>query len=393
MNKSVTSRSAYEKKSNDEDEMNIVSQLSRQALANSRNNETDRKSGSVNTAGDEAVSIVRADVRDSYDDANPSLRPKLLKDFLGQDAIKKNLKSFIEAAKQRNEALDHMLLIGPPGLGKTTLAQIISHELGVDFKVTAAPALEKPKDLAGILSTISEKTVFFIDEIHRLKPAIEEMLYIAMEDFELDWIIGQGAAARTVRIPLPHFTLIGATTKAGSVSSPLRSRFGFIPRFDFYTYEELSQIIKRSSSILNIKIEEDAAALLATCCRGTPRVANRVLRRMRDFAQVEGKNVITVDIVREGLSRLGIDNLGLEKYDREVLLSVIKNFGGGPVGADTLAISIGESIDTLEDYYEPFLIQCGLLQRTPRGRIVTEKAYTHLGLKKEDSAKDQNTLF
>lgn len=336
--------------------------------------------------------IVRADLKDSYED-NDSLRPQMLNDFLGQEGIKKNLKTFIEAAKQRQEPLDHLLLIGPPGLGKTTLAQITAHELGVDFKVTSAPALDKPKDLAGILSTITERTVFFIDEIHRLKPAIEEMLYIAMEDFELDWIIGQGAAARTVRIPIPPFTLIGATTKAGSVSSPLRSRFGFIPRFEFYTQEELASIIRRSAGILEVGIEQDAAILLAQCCRGTPRVANRVLRRMRDFAQVEGRNTITLDIVDNGLKRLEIDELGLEKYDREILLSIIQNFGGGPVGAETLAISIGESMDTLEDYYEPYLIQCGLLQRTPRGRIVTPKAYDHLGLKYGENGNNQGTLF
>ena len=326
--------------------------------------------------------IVRADLRDSFDDQDSNLRPKMLEDFLGQETVKKNLSTFIQAARQRQEPLDHLLLIGPPGLGKTTLAQITAHELGVDFKVTSAPALDKPKDLAGILSTITERTVFFIDEIHRLKPAIEEMLYIAMEDFELDWIIGQGAAARTVRIPLPPFTLIGATTKAGSVSSPLRSRFGFIPRFEFYTHNELASIIKRSASILDVKINEDAALDLARCCRGTPRVANRVLRRMRDFAQVEGSNVITSKIVKEGLCRLEIDEIGLEKYDREILLSIIQNFGGGPVGAETLAISIGESMDTLEDYYEPYLIQNGFIIRTPKGRMVTDFAYEHFGIAK-----------
>lgn len=337
--------------------------------------------------------IVRADLKNSFDEQDSNLRPKKMSDFLGQESVKKNLSTFIEAARQREEPLDHLLLIGPPGLGKTTLAQITANELGVDFKVTSAPALDKPKDLAGILSTITPRTVFFIDEIHRLKPAIEEMLYIAMEDFELDWIIGQGAAARTVRIPLPPFTLVGATTKAGSVSSPLRSRFGFIPRFEFYTQSELALIIKRSAGILEIQIEEDAALLLAKCCRGTPRVANRVLRRMRDFAQVEGVSVITKKIIETGLERLEIDSIGLEKYDREILKSLILNFGGGPVGAETLAISIGESIDTLEDYYEPYLIQCGLIQRTPRGRIVTQKAYDVLGLSQKMTSNNQGTLF
>lgn len=312
--------------------------------------------------------------------------------FLGRKKSKKNLSVFIQAAREREDALDHLFLIGPPGLGKTTLAQITAHELGADFKVTSAPALDKPKDLAGILSTIGERTVFFIDEIHRLKPAIEEMLYIAMEDFELDWVIGQGAAARTVRIPIPKFTLVGATTKAGMVSSPLISRFGIVQRFDYYTAEELARIIKRTAEILKVKIEDDAALSLAKCSRGTPRVANRIVRRMRDFAQIEGEGLVTNDIVVAGLSRLGIDSLGLEKYDREILLSIIEKFGGGPVGAETLAISIGESQDTLEDYYEPYLIQCGLLQRTPRGRMVTEKAYRHLGIElKNRLASDEQT--
>lgn len=344
--------------------------------------------------------LLRPGIPLEEDFQNNSLRPKFLTEFLGQTMVKENLAVCIQAAKSRGEAMDHLFLIGPPGLGKTTLAQITAQELGAEFKVTSAPALEKPKDLAGILSTISEGTVFFIDEIHRLKPAIEEMLYIAMEDYELDWIIGQGAAARTVRIPIPRFTLVGATTKAGMVSSPLISRFGIVQRFSFYSQEELAAIIKRSASILEVQVEEDAALLMAGCSRGTPRVANRVLRRIRDFAQVLGSRApgtgatatITRKIAELGLQRLEIDALGLERYDREILLSIIQNFGGGPVGAETLAISIGESMDTLEDYYEPYLIQCGLLQRTPRGRMVTDKAYKHLGVQGRHHA-DERLLF
>lgn len=373
MNKSVNARSSYIKKPSEEDEMNIVTQLALQAAQGK--------------SAESSVNIVRADIASADDIQENSLRPALLDEFLGQQTVKENLSVFIDAARKRQEALDHLFLIGPPGLGKTTLAQITANELGADFKVTSAPALEKPKDLAGILSTISPRTVFFIDEIHRLKPAIEEMLYIAMEDYELDWVIGQGAAARTVRIPIPKFTLVGATTKAGMVSSPLISRFGIIQRFSFYTKEELALIIRRSAKILNVQVEDDAALLMAGCSRGTPRVTNRILRRMRDFAQVEGSSVITKSIVKKGLERLGVDSLGLENYDREILLAIIKKFGGGPVGAETLAISIGESMDTLEDYYEPYLIQCGLLQRTPRGRVATEKAYNHLGISFERNAK------
>ena len=339
-----------------------------------------------------AEDILRAAVP-MEEDQDLSLRPKFLSDFLGQTKIKDNLSVFIKAARERSESLDHLFLIGPPGLGKTTLAQITARELGADFKVTSAPALDKPKDLAGILSTITERTVFFIDEIHRLKPAIEEMLYIAMEDYELDWVIGQGAAARTVRIPIPSFTLVGATTKAGMVSSPLISRFGIVQRFGFYERSELAAIIKRSAEILHIGIDEDAASLIADCSRGTPRVANRILRRMRDFAQILGNGRVTRAVAAAGLDKLEIDSLGLEHYDRAVLRSIIENFGGGPVGAETLAISIGESVDTLEDYYEPYLIQSGLLQRTPRGRTVTDKAYAHLGIQGHPSHADERLLF
>ena len=361
MNKSVRAKSTYKRGESTQDEMNMASQLASQA------------------AGFPVMNIVRAE-KSLQEDSQDSLRPERLNEFLGQQTVKDNLSVFIAAAKERGDALDHVFLIGPPGLGKTTLARIVANELGSDFKVTSAPALEKPSDLAGILSVVSPRTVFFIDEIHRLKPAIEEMLYVAMEDFELDWVIGQGAAARTVRIPLPKFTLVGATTKAGMVSSPLISRFGIIQRFGFYDREELASIIRRSAGILNVRVDEDAALLMADCSRGTPRVANRILRRMRDFAQMEGDGTVTRGIVSSGLSRLGIDSLGLESYDREILHSVIEKFSGGPVGAETLAISVGESTDTLEDYYEPYLIQLGLLQRTPRGRVATQKAYEHLGL-------------
>jgi Holliday junction DNA helicase RuvB len=322
--------------------------------------------------------IVHPEKQTDEDEKDLSLRPKNLAEFLGQAAMKENLAVFIEAARARNESLDHLFLIGPPGLGKTTLAQVVAHELGADFKVTSAPALDKPKDLAGILTTVTEKTVFFIDEIHRLKPAIEEMLYIAMEDYELDWIIGQGPSARTLRIPIRPFTLVGATTKAGNVSSPLVSRFGITCRFSFYDQADMEAIVRRSAGILAVHIDGDAASLLAASSRGTPRVVNRLLRRMRDFAQVSGEGRITAAVVREGLKRLEIDPLGLEKHDREILRIIIERYAGGPVGAETLAISVGEAVDTLEDYYEPYLIQSGLLQRTPRGRMVTGLAYDHL---------------
>ena len=319
------------------------------------------------------------------DEGDTALRPKSLGEFLGQKTMKENLSVFIEAARARKESLDHLFLTGPPGLGKTTLAQIVAHELGAEFKVTSAPALDKPKDLAGILTTVTEKTVFFIDEIHRLKPALEEMLYIAMEDYELDWIIGQGPSARTIRIPIQPFTLVGATTKAGNVSSPLISRFGITCRFSFYDEKDMEAIVRRSAGILKTRIDDEAATLLARSSRGTPRVANRMLRRVRDFAQIRKDPFISIETVEEALKRLEVDSLGLERHDREILKIIITRYNGGPVGAETLAISIGESVDTLEDYYEPYLIQAGLLQRTPRGRMVTELAYGHLGLKQDNS--------
>lgn len=335
-----------------------------------------------------APTILHAEADLDEDRRDLSLRPRRLTEFLGQAALKANLAVFIEAAVARQESLDHLFLIGPPGLGKTTLAQVVANELGVEFKVTSAPALEKPKDLAGILTTVTERTVFFIDEIHRLKPAIEEMLYIAMEDYELDWIIGQGPSARTIRIPIPPFTLVGATTKAGMVSSPLISRFGITCRFSFYQAEDMEAIVHRSAKILDIPVEGGAAKLLASGARGTPRVVNRLLRRMRDFAQVLGEGRITEPVVVEGFRKLEIDRLGLERYDREILRTIAEKYGGGPVGAETLAISVGEAVDTLEDYYEPYLIQTGLLQRTPRGRILTPAAYEHLGLKRTNNGND-----
>ena len=318
------------------------------------------------------------------DERENILRPRLLAEFLGQTSVKQNLAIFIEAARQREEALDHVFLMGPPGLGKTTLAGIVARELEVDFKVTSAPALEKPKDLAGILTTMSPRSVFFIDEIHRLKPAIEEMLYMAMEDGELDFIIGQGPSARTLRIPLAPFTLIGATTRAGMVGSPLVSRFGISIRLGFYELGDIVAILRRSAGILDVEVQDDAAAILATASRGTPRVANRLLRRMRDFAQVAGSRTVSAGIVADGLARLEIDRYGLERHDRDVLSAIIQKYGGGPVGAETLAVSTGESVETLEDYLEPYLIQSGFIMRTPRGRVATPLAYEHLGYRKNN---------
>jgi len=320
-----------------------------------------------------------------------ALRPRNLKEFLGQKGMKENLSVFISAAKERGDSLDHLFLIGPAGLGKTTMAQVVANEMGTGFIQTTAPALDKPKDLVGFLTNLKKGDVFFIDEIHSLKPAIEELLYIAMEDYGIDWVVGQGPSARTMRIAIKPFTLVGATTKAGVVSSPLISRFGITCRFSFYEQQDLEAIVRRSAGLLKVKIDNDAASLLAKSSRGTPRVVNQLLKRMRDFAQYAGEPSITSAVVKDGLSRLEIDELGLEKQDREILKIMIERYKGGPVGADTLAISIGESVETLEDYYEPFLIQAGLIQRTPRGRVVTNFAYGHLGL--APAANSEGSLF
>jgi len=324
------------------------------------------------------------------DNHDMALRPRLIKEFVGQNGMKDNLSVFISAAKERSDSLDHLFLIGPAGLGKTTMAQVVANELETGFIQTTAPALEKPKDLVGFLTNLKKGDVFFIDEIHSLKPAIEELLYIAMEDYGIDWVVGQGPMARTIRIAIKPFTLVGATTKAGVVSSPLISRFGITCRFSFYEHEDLEAIVRRSAGLLNVKIDKDAACLLAKSSRGTPRVVNQLLKRMRDFAQYAGEPSITLPVVKDGLSRLEIDELGLERQDREILKIIIERYKGGPVGAETLAISIGESVETLEDYYEPYLIQAGLIQRTPRGRMVTNFAYGHLGLK---PVNNEATLF
>ena len=309
-----------------------------------------------------------------------TLRPQTLDDYIGQREAKENLKIFIEAAKLRGEPLDHVLFYGPPGLGKTTLAGIIANELGVDIKITSGPAIGRAGDLAAILTNLNENDVLFIDEIHRMNRSVEEVLYSAMEDFALDIIIGKGPSARSIRLDLSKFTLIGATTRAGSLSAPLRDRFGVLSKFEMYTVEELSEIIMRSANILNIEADAESVREMAMRSRGTPRVANRILKRIRDFSQVKGKGVIDLAITKEGLDALGIDHMGLERLDREILMAIIERFKGGPVGIDTIAASIGEERVTIEDAYEPYLIQIGFLSRTPKGRMVTSLAYKHLGL-------------
>ncbi len=310
-----------------------------------------------------------------------TLRPKVLSDYIGQDKVKENLSVYIQAAKQRGEPLDHVLLYGPPGLGKTTLAGIIANEMGVNFRVTSGPAIEKPGDLAALLTNLSEGDVLFIDEIHRLSRQVEEVLYPAMEDNELDIIIGKGPSARSIRLDLNKFTLVGATTRAGQLSAPLRDRFGVIFRLELYTAEQLAEIVNRSSGILGIGIDPEGANEIASRSRGTPRIANRFLKRARDFAQIVGDGSITKEAAAMALSKMEVDSLGLDSIDRLILTSMIRNYNGGPVGLETIAAAIGEEAVTIEDVYEPYLMQIGFLSRTPRGRCVTPAGYAHLGMK------------
>jgi Holliday junction DNA helicase RuvB len=329
------------------------------------------------SADPRVVTAARVDEEVQYE---AGLRPRTLDDYIGQERVRANLQVSIAAARQRNEALDHVLLYGPPGLGKTTLAYVIGIELGAAVRATSGPVLERPGDLAAILTSLGDREVLFIDEIHRMPPAIEEILYPAMEDYELDIVIGQGPGARSIKVPLQKFTLIGATTRAGLLTSPLRSRFGIVHRLDFYTETDLQEIIRRSARILNVPIVEAAAAELARRSRGTPRIANRLLRRVRDFAQVRAEGAITEKVADDALKLLEVDEHGFDEVDRKLLRTIIDKFGGGPVGVNSLAAAISEEKDAIEDIYEPFLIQIGFLDRTPRGRVATAAAYKYFGL-------------
>jgi holliday junction DNA helicase RuvB len=323
-----------------------------------------------------------------------TLRPHTLDEYVGQNSVKEKLKVFIEAARRRGESLDHCLFYGPPGLGKTSLAHIIAREMGVGLKSTSGPVIERTGDLAAILTNLEEKQVLFIDEIHRLNTTVEEILYPAMEDYQLDILIGQGPSAKTIKLNLPRFTLVGATTRAGLLTSPLRDRFGVAARLDFYTPEELKTIVGRSAKILGVKIEEHGALEIARRSRGTPRIVNRLLRRVRDFAEVRASGVITETVAQDALKLLEVDELGFDHMDRKILLTIIEKFSGGPVGIETLSSAVSEEKDTLEDVYEPFLIQCGYLNRTPRGRMATELAYRHFGIAPRIPEKtEQASLF
>jgi Holliday junction DNA helicase RuvB len=343
--------------------------------------------------------LISPDTQTEDHEIEQTLRPQVIDEYVGQQKVKANLKIFIQAARERGEALDHALFYGPPGLGKTTLAYIIAHEMNVNIKTTSGPVIEHAGELSGILTNLHDRDVLFIDEIHRLNRVVEENLYPAMEDFQLDLIVGQGPSARSIKLNTPKFTLIGATTRVGLLTSPLRDRFGIVHRLEFYTPEELQTIVTRSAKILKISIETEGAHEIARRSRGTPRIANRLLRRIRDYAQVKADNIITLDVAKIGLEMLEVDERGLDYMDRNLLLTIIEKFDGGPVGLDTLAAAISEEKDTIEDVYEPFLIQCGYLERTPRGRKATKLAYQHFGKRSEQwgqgfsSSKPQQSLW
>ncbi|MBR0466644.1 MAG: Holliday junction branch migration DNA helicase RuvB [Clostridia bacterium] len=334
--------------------------------------------------------IVSPEYSNTEDDTELSLRTKTLDEYVGQEKVKDNLRIYIKAALNRHESLDHVLLYGPPGLGKTTLSSIIAREMGVNLRVTSGPAIEKQGDLVAILTSLNEGDVLFIDEIHRLSRNVEEILYPAMEDFSIDIILGKGPSARSIRLDVPHFTLVGATTRSGQLTAPLRDRFGVLMRLELYTPEELSQIVIRSAGILQIPIDKDGALEIASRSRGTPRIANRLLKRVRDIAEIEFDGAIDEKVAKSALSRFEIDELGLDEFDRKMLTAIINNYGGGPVGLDTLAAALGEEAITIEDVYEPYLMQIGFLARTPRGRCVTKAAYEHLGL---DIPNAQQSIF